>query len=286
MGIPCLGLSHAPMLLGLTEWFQTFPPCTIGAISEKHRDKLMAAGLPGERIEVTGDPQLDALKQAMSRRGNTATGPAGGDLRQRLGVSSDQRLVLLVTASLGTPSKTDGPPRCDWADAVCCFEWIGQLAKRRPQWRFAVKLHPRYDHPSLYEWVNQALPTHCKLLVLGNEPLETLVPQVDAVVACNVVTSALMEASLHGRPVMQLSQSMCWYDHHEWGLDRWQHLQSVDELETELEVIFTDPAAYRQRGQWAREALEDFCGGEPQPCVSRCLSLILEKTPMGLVQKR
>jgi hypothetical protein len=150
------------------------------------------------------------------------------------------------------------------------------MAARRPNWRFAVKIHPRYDHPGLYERVNRALPPERRFRVYVDEPLETLAPECDVVVACNVVTSALIEASLHGIPVVQMRAAMCWYDEKAWGLDRWRHVDSVAELETELEAVLENPMARLEAAADTRAALADFLDGAPQPSARRCVEIIRE----------
>jgi len=191
-------------------------------------------------------------------------------------MSPDQRAVLLIMGNMGMLAKLGALPLYDWADSVRCFEQLGELAGAHPEWRFLIRPHPRYDHPELYELVNRELPAAQRLVVLSDEPMNSVLPSVDVVVVCNIVTSAILECSLGGKPVVVLSQSMIWYDPHRWDTQHWLHLPSVKTLEDELRAMFSDEARYEECVRRTESAAEHYLAGVDQPSASRCVDLIYE----------
>ncbi|MCP4591946.1 MAG: hypothetical protein GY842_14525, partial [bacterium] len=139
---------------------------------------------------------------------------------------------------------------------------------------FVIRCHPRYDHPALYEWVNQSLPPEQKMLVCGERSLTDLVAWADVIVVPNVKTSAMFDVSFGGKPVYLLDQSMIWHDHNWWGTQHWPHAGSVAELERELGALFGDSQHYAMRAAQTRDALFHYLDGAPEPFAPRCARLI------------
>ncbi len=148
------------------------------------------------------------------------------------------------------------------------------MAPRHPDWRFVVRPHPRYDHAGLYELINRELPRQQHFIVDGADTLGSTVRAVDAVVICNVLTSAILETSLWGKPVFVLSQSMIWYRAAEWATERWPHVRSIGELERELEEVFTEQSRYKKRASQTRAAAKGYSKGAPARAIPACLELI------------
>jgi len=150
------------------------------------------------------------------------------------------------------------------------------LAGRRSDWEFTIKCHPRYDHPLLYEHVNRNLPPNRRLRVVSDQPLDDVTGDCDAVVCVNVKSSAIFEASVWGKPVFLLHQSMIWLDRRAWEIDRWRQIARVEQLESELDAVFTDPDLYSARVQQTHRALEACFGRERFPAVQKCVEIIQE----------
>lgn len=258
-GVPCLALSHAPMLVGNARWFATYPPCTIGAISETHRDRLTAAGLAPDRVTVAGDLRIDRLRHESARAG-----------RDR---EPGRREILLLTGNLSSPARTDGLPRCDWSDALRCIAALPQLVRKHPGVRWTIKCHPRFDHPAIYERLSQAVSAG-QVRIAGDEPIERLAPAADVIVTFNALTSATIEASFFERPVLVFCASMVRYDRREWGLERWAHVESLAALDREIAALFADPRHYRRSVDRTRAALEALLRGAPADCAARCVDVI------------
>ena len=273
VGIPSLGLPHGSMMVGNTRWFECYRSSIVGALNERHRRRLIDAGLEAERIEVTGDAGLES-----SLRSSESGGGAAPTLnrRERWGIAPEQRGVLLVMGNMGMLAKLGDLPLYDWAESVRCFRELGGLAERHPDWRLLVRPHPRYDHPELYELVNRELADDRKIIVLPQQALEPLVQSVDAVVICNVVTSAILEASLCCRPVVVLSASMIWYHPQEWATEDWPHAPSVAALERELQAMFSSDERYREAVNRSESAARQYLAGGGASGVANCVNLIYE----------
>ena len=274
LGIPCLGLPHGSMMVGHTRWFECYRSSLIGAISDPHRERLIKAGLEADRIVITGDPGLDELLR--SAEADAPPTDQSSKMREQWGVGPAQRAVLVVMGNMGMLAKLGGLPLYDWAASVRQFRELGELARHHPDWRFIVRPHPRYDHPGLTELVNRTLPAEQQLIVRGGEPLDRVMPGIDAVVVWNIVTSAILECSLWSKPVLLLSGSMVWCDPHDWATHYWCHLPSVPALEDELHSIFKDARQYEQAVQRTEDAVEQYLAGVDQPAVSRCVDVISE----------
>jgi hypothetical protein len=280
LGIACLGLSHGLMMIGQPRWFSSLPARSfIGAFSELHRDKLIDAGVARDRIRITGDPQSESTLAEIRRHGSGAR-PAPG-LRERYGIAAERRIVLLCTGSFGMPSKTTHLPLMDWADGVRCMWDLAPVIRRHGDWAFFVKCHPRFDYPALYAAVNRTLPADRRLIVLPDEPLSAIVSDADAVCVWCTITSALVEASLAARPVMQFARNLIWYDAAEWGCEAWPHFYDIDGLETELTSLFSDPGHYENRVRQSRQALRRFLGETTDTSISRCLRTLGELMSSG-----
>jgi hypothetical protein len=270
-GVPTLVLPHGLMSFG----DRAFPlalheKVVIGALSERHAAKLTEWGIARRRIRVTGDPALGAHRAPAGRRERS---PSWRSCERQ---GSGRRPILLLTGNLGLPSASSDLPETDWADAARCLETIGRLARRRGDWEFTVKCHPRYDHPLLHEHVNRGLPSDRRLRVVTDEPLDDLLHNCDVVVCVNVKSSAIFEASGSQRPVYLLHQSMIWLDRRAWEIDRWPQIARVDQLESELDAIFADPGLYSARVEQTRGALQRCFGSDPPAAVSRCVEVIQE----------
>lgn len=263
--VPSLVLPHGLLVLGQPEQFTTLPAgCHIAAINPAHARSLRAAGIARERIHVTGDPWTAEL-----------TCPrAHAHVRARLGIAPPRRMILVCTGSYGMPSTTAHLPHTDWRDAVIQAGRLAELAGRRPQWAFVVKPHPRFDYPRLYEEINRGLAEPCRLIVAGQMNLGELAAAADVVCVWNVLTSALVEASLAGRPVIQCLPSVIWCDLDAWGAAAWARVDSVGALEAELERILSDPDHWSQRAAETLAAARAYVGDDPAGAPWRCVEAI------------
>ncbi len=269
-GIPCLGLPHGLMMVGHTSWFQSLPArSAIGAISERHRQTLIDYGIEANRIVVTGDPWGDRLLEESLQRAKGTTPRV--DLRAEYGLPQDRRIILLCTCKVGIPAKLSHLPYVDWADGVRCTQALADLARRRGDWAIFIKPHPRWDLHGLYRQINRALPPDRRLIVLPPQPLGPLVEAADVTCCWCAISSALVEASLVGRPVMMFAQNLIWYDPTVWATDGWFHANTLEEFQAELDRLFKDPQHYAARVRQTQDAARAFLGDTSNASVNRCL---------------
>lgn len=270
--IPGLALSHGVMTACDTRWFASLPEVLIGAASPAHRDRLLRAGLPAQRVALTGDPGLDALlgthQPVVPAAAVRASGP------------TDALRVLLVTSAIAHPAHQSDLPQINWPAAVATFAELHRLARRRPDWQFTIRPHPRYDQPELYAWLQRHTPPAQRWRLDAATPLAEAVAAHDAVVVVNNRSSAIVEASLLGAPVLLLCPDLSGLDLAEWALDAWPRISSVAALESELQTLATDPQHRAQRIQQSQSAAHHFLG-EPSPTADRCLPTVRQMITQG-----
>ncbi len=257
LNIPTIVFPHGVMIIGETRFYTSLPESThIGALSEKHKGKLVSAGIAASRITVTGDPACQCIEQQQS--------PGGRQSRNK---------ILICTCITGLPSTTGYLPQANWAKAAADFQSLASLAARKPEWRFTIRCHPRWDHYRLYEYVNEQLDDNPKIQVVTNSSLEEAVQDADIVVIPNVKSSALIEASFFSKPVIFLDSAMCWYDHLTWATECWPKAGSVEELELIIEEAFDNPARYDALLTQTMQARANFYpSAAPNKCtIGECL---------------
>ncbi len=308
VGIPCLGLPHGSMTQGLSRWFSTLPRRSlVGALSERHRRTLVAAGMAPERLRLTGNPCSDLNHRAginetpepqasacanRSERGSPniphrhrTAAPSSRqaiedgspeDLRRQFNLAPNRRIILLCTTSLGMPSHLPHLPLVDWAEAVRDTYDLARLAERHEDWVFLIKQHPRYDHPALYAAVNRTLPPERQFILLPGGPLVPWAAAADLVCIWNSVTSATVQASFSGTPVVLFSKAMIWYDAEAWGCEAWPHFNDLQQLEAEWERLLDDPSHHEERVRQTRRAALGFLAATADTSVNRCMAVVKE----------
>ena len=273
LGLQCLGLTHALMMIGQPDWFATLPAeSQIGAISELHRERLIEAGVAAERISVTGDPWVDQVRDREDEHISTVASRVA--TRARLGIKSHRRMVLICTGSYGMPSKTTILPEIDWAEGVRNMVELAALTRRRRDLAFVIKCHPRFDYAHFYRRLAEEAPREARLIIAGDESLSDLAHAADVICVWNTITSALVEAALHPRPVSVFSRALVWYDAHRWGVDGWPHFEDVASIEAEIDGVTTHEDYRTRRIAQSREALECFLGDPGQSFAARCMSAL------------
>ncbi len=248
-GVPSLVLPHGLSVCGLRRWYESLPGGVhVATCGERHAQRLVQAGFEAQRVHVT-KPSLAPAHPAS--RESAPAGPAG------------QRRILLCTGNLGIPSKFVHPPLTDWKRALASIVQLGRLAARHPQWQFAVKCHPRFDHPAVFERVNRELPPPLHWPIRSDLPLEQAAADADVVVFCNIFSSGQIELSAAGRVVLVLADALVWDDSVGSQTQYWPRLESVGALEEELARLLSDESyAASRRRQCAAAARHFFAGAD------------------------
>lgn len=269
-GIPVLTLPHSLMLTGEPEYLNNAKNLTVGAIGKGHAKRLLESGLHPEQVRITGDPTVDEVRARVGQIGSQHR----QSMRDQLGIRPDQRMVLLVTGCLAMQAQQVRLPRINWKSAALGFEQLGREISGYSDWQCVVKQHPRFDHPLLVDYANRELPRDRRMQRLTDQPLHELVAASDAVVVFNIVTSALIEASFQPRPVVVLSESLCWYDSEQWDMHHWAHFQSVPALVHYLQTIFSSSEAYTSAVAQTVMACENYLGTDSGAVLPRVTSTV------------
>ena len=153
---------------------------------------------------------------------------------------------------------------------------LGRSELNRPDLRMhgraslSHKCHPCYDHPELYQRMNRRLPAGLTVPIVLDRPVREMTRCADVVVTLNARTSALLEASMEGRPVTILDTCTVWFDHGLWGTDAWPTVHSVAELKRELDGMLADPSRCRVRVSQTGNAVHSILGYR-ESAASRCV---------------
>lgn len=272
LGIPCLGLSHALMMIGQPQWYASLPRRSlIGAFTDLHRQRLIEHGIAADRIRITGDPWSDEARNQIRKADAT---PAEA-LRTRLGVAPERKVILLCTGSFGMPAKNTTIPTMDWAEGVRSMLHLGKLARRRPDLAFVVKPHPRFDYPALYARVNRELPRDRRLIV-SDTPLPELGHCADVICMWNTASSVIVEASLLDRPVLLFSRCLVWCDLAAWAINAWPRVETIEQFEAEIDLLLGAPEHRAARIAESKLALRRFVDGNHGDSTARCLDVLDE----------
>lgn len=261
-GIPALILPHGANM-DFSQWYSGMPACRIGALSETHREVLVGAGVDSSRIAITGDPWLGRTRPAKCRE----------SAKRDIGLPGDRPLVLLCTSQLGWLAKNESLPQTQWRGAIETLLEIRALADRRPQWQFALKCHPRYDHHELYPLLfsgGGVMPIYC------DESIYEVAAAADVVVFANVHSSAMIECAALGVPTLLLCDQMPGFDFDRTGLSRWPLVRSVARLEKTLAAVLCGSQARSEAVEKTRLGLAHYLRGTPTDPLGAAATLVVE----------
>jgi hypothetical protein len=164
------------------------------------KNEMCTAGLPAQKLEITGQPAFDAL----SRRIMANDGNIRAKIRSQLTLSEDELLVVFFSQPIrhmyGDPYGGTGRGYDEY-DAICC------LAEALTALEFRVKLvvkpHPREDRDKVGN--NLAKLTLPAVLMDEVDP-DDLMLAADAV--CGMTTIMLMRAWLAGRQIISVQPGL------------------------------------------------------------------------------
>ncbi|MFN0136762.1 MAG: hypothetical protein ACKVS9_11680 [Phycisphaerae bacterium] len=269
-GIPALILPHGANM-DFPQWYSGMPACRIGALSETHRDALVGAGVDSSRTAITGDPWLGRARAAR----------IGEGAKRDLGLPGDRPLVLLCTSQLGWLAKNESLPQTQWRGAIETLLEIRGLADRRPQWQFALKCHPRYDHHELYPQLfsgGGVIPIYC------DESIYDVAAAADVVVFANVHSSAMIECAALGVPTLLLCDQMPGFDFDRTGLSRWPLVRSVARLERTLDLMLRSKQVRTDEIEKTRLGLAHYLRGTPTDPLAAAAALAVELAQSNATQ--
>lgn len=110
--------------------------CALYVIDEQQKAVFAKAGIPEEKIRVTGAPFLDMIYQRVKGFDDTRL----LDLRRNLGISDNSRLMLVASKNIASIVKDEHPPQEVFVRKVANI-----LVTEMPGWQLFFKLHPTED---------------------------------------------------------------------------------------------------------------------------------------------
>lgn len=208
---------------------------------QSSRGRLIAWGVPPQRIRVTGCPHAEELYAELASRARH--GPRQRSAHRptfRARTFPDRRWRILLLATV--------PPRDDRPDAVA-LRLTGRTYTEMLRTAFAavadlrraeliVKLHPRAPDDPAVRSMRVGFPSLPARLVRSGR-LERWLRGVDCVLSCG--SSAGVEATLAGLPVIQLAPpgASAWLPHEQWAMAGTAH--DARQLQALLTRILQEP---------------------------------------------
>jgi hypothetical protein len=196
------------------------------AQAEVHR----RAGVPADRIAVTGAPFLDDLVTLRRRFGVAER----HRLRRALGLADDQPIVLFVTKSRFSLAASRE------AHEAVIREVVGVVRRQLPGWACVVKLHPA-ESIADYAWLRDA--RDASVSIVKDHPVEELLLLADLTL-CLGTSSPALTATMLGCPLVLVNLTgASMLEAHGDLVSAATTVRSGSELETLLRRIGHDPLA-------------------------------------------
>ena len=157
-------------------------------------------GVPAERVQVLGTPRFDVI-----RGGAAYDRVAGGDLRERLGLSSSDYVALWL------PTWRDRPD-AEWLPPLTAEDIDAALGATNIT--LVVKPHPLSDHAAFVA----ALPRHPQVKLLREDEVDVnaLLCLADALISD--YSSAMLDYAILDRPIHFLTPDLTDYERVDRGL--------------------------------------------------------------------
>jgi hypothetical protein len=209
-----------------------FLPDRIAVMDDWARKDMIAEGFPPDRLCVTGQPAFDEL--AEFRRSYSPQ--QGQQVRARLGVGEDQRLVLFASQPLANvygsdPSSPLFPGYTEHTVLEALIEALEKIASRRNEKvMLLVRPHPRENADDL----RRPSTDHVRVVVDSQGDVRTIALTADLVTGMSTVL--LVEACLLGCVVVSLQPGLRGADAvptNRWGVSR--PVYESDDIEPALE---------------------------------------------------
>ncbi len=245
--VRCLMLPHGGLSVGVASWYRSMPTVTLGVEGTAHATQLNTYGIEEDRIDVVDSFDIDETKVPHYDT------PRNG---------SDRFNILLVTSRLADHSHDAELPGLNWKAAIDSLRSLITLASDRTNWHVTIKTHPRYDHPDLYDVINESLPPDRSFNIVTDQSVAACATRADVVVIPNVTSSAILNAARMGKPVVLLRDPKAIYQPNPRDslLSNWPRVTDVSELIAHLELLASDEVAYESARQQTHQAYTDFFG--------------------------
>lgn len=226
-------------------------PSRIATMDDRAREGLMAAGIPGGNLCVTGQPAFDDLAGLITEGARINT-----KIRARHGITSDEILVLFASQPLSRLHQEKGFGDQGFNEKTALDMLLPSLAslaqERGVKIRLVIRPHPREDSLALSRYTSSIPNLRIDLIREGNAREWALA--ADLVSGMNSIL--LQEACYLERPVLSLQPGLIGEDSLPANSQRLSRLVTAPiDLLTALNELLFDPtirAEYVQRQRLAR----------------------------------
>jgi len=178
-------------------------PDRIAVMDDRAREEMVACGFDAERIMVTGQPALDEVR---GWRGASAAA-VRADLRRRVGVRSDDIMVLYASSPVGI-SVAAGEPASDpgyntFSVLTLLIESLEELAgEMAGRLTLVVRPHPREDGVAFERFRDRSVTV---LIEAGGHGRDWLLA---ADVVSGMTSMLLVEACHLGKPTVSVQPGL------------------------------------------------------------------------------
>ncbi|TVQ62227.1 MAG: hypothetical protein EA378_07170 [Phycisphaerales bacterium] len=259
--VPRLVFPHCPMMTGWAEYHRPFPAGTaFAAVGAAHASQLRA-DRPEAAIELTGSPGAPC----------TSADADDTDARRAHDTASSKPTVLVPVHDGDASAHLGAMPRARWDRELATLRELAAHATSRG-WRLALRPHPRYYRPEAS--YRRELGDAFEWRPAAHEPFDEAVRAARAVVCPSAITSATLDASPHGRPVILCAHTTGTHPLAHYALDAWPSVTSAAELCALLDRIMCDSDAHAALTRRTRDALAAYRGREPDPSAHAARSLV------------
>ena len=265
LGVAAVLLPHGPMVTAEDGLYDTVPAgVRMGAIGEAHLGRLVARGAARGAVRLTGLPSAAGV-----------TGPSALE-------TARLRDVLLLTAEPCRPRDAGSLPRVDPRREIAQLAAVGEAARRRG-WRLRLRRHPRYDRSVAF--YQQVLGGGVVMTADdARPPLGEEVRSARVVVTVSGPSSAILEASRFGVPVVVGTGSWDFASPDAWGVAAWPIAADSEALERMLTDAVEDDGCAARLAEQTLRAVRAF-DGKRDDSATEITRLISEAVAAGACGK-
>jgi len=159
--------------------------CVLG---NNYKNLLMIRNVPGNKIEVTGNPRFDKISFYASRNQR--------GLRLKLNMIDNEKLIVILEGAFIEDNTYTVEEVKNWINA------IAQAINEIPKCKAILKLHPR-ENKDIYKSMLKEMHIKNIKIVRDEFPLYDLLNCCDAIIG--ISSTAILEAMIFNKPVICFS---------------------------------------------------------------------------------
>lgn len=269
--IPTLTLMHGGITTYL-EYRNGFPNSGLYCVWGKADSKaLNSHNLDMTRVRITGS--LRHIEAFVKQKKNLKKNRSGAMqlLRENFNCGSNTKIIVILTGSIN--SGLFNYARLSIHSKI--WDQLEGIAKRRPDYCFVIKPHPRYDYHHFYRSAVKNRWQHLKLL--EDKSLDDILPVIDLAIIINTPTTAALEALVYNVPLLYLREGHIEIDAVQTHIDKgpWV-INNLIELERSIDRVFTQDDFRQEIMKKGTELVKDFWGEHPDLALDNTINAVNE----------